>query len=362
MNIFFKKISIFSLFLSLLIVLFSVNIFAEQEILAGNVDMPGDEKAHAKSGHYHTSRPDGHAPITVMGEHIHGKGEWMLSYRYMNMRMSGSRMGHDDINTTDVLTDFPVAPTDMTMNMHMLGLMIAPSDKFTLMAMLPIVRKDMNHVTRGGLSFRTHSEGIGDLKVSGLIPVLAKDRHRIHLNASLSVPIGEIDEHGDTPAATNVRLPYPMQLGSGTWDLLPGMTYNGQSDNWSWGSQGMLTLRPGRNNIGYSLGNEYQMTVWGARKWAAWISNSIGIQYKIWQNIGGRDSSLAPMMVPTADPKSRGGKRMDFLFGLNLYVPKGLLKGQRASIDFGIPFMQSLDGPQLETDWYFTAGWQAAFG
>ena len=38
-------------------------------------------------------RPDGHAPLGVMGDHMHGKGEWMASYRYMSMDMDGLRSG-----------------------------------------------------------------------------------------------------------------------------------------------------------------------------------------------------------------------------------------------------------------------------
>jgi len=219
----------------------------------------------------------------------------------------------------------------------------------------------MDHRTRAGLTFRTNSEGIGDLKLAGLIPVFEWKKHRMHLNAGLSAPIGETDAHDDLPTGPNQRLPYPMQLGSGTWDLLPGLTYNGQTENWSWGAQSLLTIRPGRNKIGYSLGNQYEVTVWGQRKWAKFLSQSLGLRYRIWENIDGRDPGLNPRMVPTADPKSRGGKRLDFLFGINLYMPKGLLKGQRMAFEIGVPVMQSLDGPQLENDWYFTGGWQASF-
>ena len=38
-----------------------------------------------------SSRPDGHAPIGVMGDHIHREGEIMFSYRAMMMNMSGLR-------------------------------------------------------------------------------------------------------------------------------------------------------------------------------------------------------------------------------------------------------------------------------
>ena len=44
------------------------------------------------STRWSAGRPDGHAPIPVMGDHMHGKGEWMFSYRYMYM----NRLRHDD--------------------------------------------------------------------------------------------------------------------------------------------------------------------------------------------------------------------------------------------------------------------------
>ncbi len=66
-------------------------------------------------------------------------------------------------------------------------------------------------------------------------------------------------------------------------------------------------------------------------------------------------------MVPTADPNRRGGERVDLLFGVNFYVPEGSLKGHRLAVRAGLPIYQSLDGPQLETDWQFTIGWQWVF-
>ena len=41
----------------------------------------------------HATRPDGHAPIGVMGDHFHKQGEWMFSYCYMHMRMEDNRDG-----------------------------------------------------------------------------------------------------------------------------------------------------------------------------------------------------------------------------------------------------------------------------
>ena len=44
-------------------------------------------------------RPDGHAPISVMGDHMHAMGEWMVSYRYMTMDMKGLLKGSDDVTS-----------------------------------------------------------------------------------------------------------------------------------------------------------------------------------------------------------------------------------------------------------------------
>ena len=44
---------------------------------------------HAHEGPWTAARPDGHAPISVMGDHMHEMGEWMVSYRYMSMEMEG---------------------------------------------------------------------------------------------------------------------------------------------------------------------------------------------------------------------------------------------------------------------------------
>ena len=43
----------------------------------------------AHEGPWTAARPDGHAPISVMGDHMHKMGEWMVSYRYMTMDMEG---------------------------------------------------------------------------------------------------------------------------------------------------------------------------------------------------------------------------------------------------------------------------------
>lgn len=332
---------------------------AEEEPSAEKDDK--SEPAESSDNLWRSGRPDGHAPIGVMGDHTHGAGEVMFSYRFMRMDMAGNRDGTTDLTPAQVLQQFPVTPTEMTTDMHMFGAMYAPTDELTLSVMAPYIFKSMEHVTRMGTRFTTQSDGFGDIQLMGLYKILDQDRQRIHFNAGISFPTGSTNRRDDTPAGPNQVLPYPMQLGSGTFDLHPGITYLGQSDHWSWGGQALGTIRLGTNGNSYRLGNRFNLTGWGARRWNNWFSTSIRLKGATWGNIIGADPRLNPAIIPTANPNLRGGTRLDVGLGLNFLVNQGVLAGHRLAVEFALPVYQSLDGPQLETDWVLTLGWQKAF-
>ncbi len=302
-----------------------------------------------------------YGPIGVMGEHPHSKGEWMTSYNYSSMQMKNNRNGTKDIPTSNVLADFMVAPKKMTMQMHMFGLMYGVSDRLTIMGMMPYKTISMDHVNRMGAEFTTKSKGIGDIKLMGLYTVYEQGQRRLMLNAGITIPTGSIDERDDTPAGLNQKLPYPMQLGSGTYDLSPAITYVDGQGKWSWGSQLNSTLRLGTNDNNYSLGNEYGLTSWTARQINEYASVSLRLDGKMWGNIDGNDFDLNPMVVPTARTDLRGGERIDLLIGVNLLPKSDKFGGNRFAIEAGMPIYQDLNGPQLATDYRLTLGWQLVF-
>jgi hypothetical protein len=307
------------------------------------------------------SRPDSHAPIGVMGDHGHEAGEWMLSFRYMGMAMDDLRTGTNAVRPDEVLQEFPVTPTKMSMQMYMAGLMFAPYDSVTLMGMLPVTALSMDHLTRTGARFTTTSAGVGDLSLTALIRLIEPRRQRWHLNVGISLPTGSIDKRDDLPAGPDLRLPYPMQLGSGTIDFNPGLTYLGQRGDWSWGAQGGAVLRVGENDNGYRQGDRLHVTGWGSRRLSDALSLSFRADHQTWGNIHGADPMLDAALVPTADPDRHGGKRVDLYGGVNVYLRRGPLSGHRIAAEIGVPVYQRLDGPQLETDWQLVIGWQKAF-
>lgn len=285
----------------------------------------------------------------------------MPSVQYMHMRMDGNRDGTDNVSTAEVLTEFPIAPLSMDVDMLMAGAMYGITDDISVMAMIPYIWKSMDHVTRMGAEFTTGSEGFGDLRVIGGYDVYKTGKHTIKLTAGLSFPTGSTDERDDTPAGSDQLLPYPMQNGSGTFDLLPDVTYSGRTDDWSWGGQFGAIVRLGENDEDYTLGNVYTASVWGARRWVDWLSSSARLTGEAVENIDGGDPRLNPLQVPTADPKRRAGNFVSLGLGLNFLVSSGVLQGTGLSVEAIIPVFQDLDGPQLKRDYAILVGLRKAF-
>lgn len=282
--------------------------------------------------------------------------------------MDGNRDGTKNLSRNDVLDDFFVAPTDMTTQMHMFNFMYGLNQTVTLTAMIPYVLKSMDHVTRTGVRFRTKTSGFGDIRLGSLVRLYAFEApsigsHRFHFNAGVSLPTGDIKATGATPLGVT-RLPYPMQLGSGTVDLMPGLTYAGSLNDVSWGVQSVGTIRLGDNNQGYALGDEYYVSAYGAYQWVKWVSNSVRLKWKHWANNEGRDPNIStrnPMnvpLVPTADSNRRGGERLDILLGMNILFPEVMELENHLGVEVGLPLYQKLNGPQLESDYSFFVGWQ----
>ncbi len=355
---------------------------AAAHLALGGGPLLADDPGLTISGEPGAIRADSHAPIGVMGDHMHKAGEFMLSYRFMRMDMEGNRIGTDEVSPEQIVTTVAnphagpptlrVVPLDMTTDMHMFGAMYAPTDWLTLMGMGSYLKKEMDHVTFQGMmgttrlgEFTTKTSGIGDTRLSGLIGIYDDAMHHVHLNAGISLPTGSIDETDDVLAPTGMRpvltLPYPMQLGSGTYDLLPGITYSGKTDKFAWGAQYAGTVRIGDNDANYALGDQHEVTAWGGYLWTSALRTTVRLKGRTIGRIDGMDARItAP--VQTADPNNQGGERIDLSFGINLAGQSGFLRGHRIAFEIGTPIHQDLNGPQMETDFFFLIGWQFAFG
>ena len=308
----------------------------------------------AHEGPWTAARPDGHAPISVMGDHMHEMGEWMVSYRYMSMNMDGVLKGSNTVAPTMMATGFMpnMLPTEMTMDMHMFGTMYAISNQWTLMGMLNYLDNEMS-MPMGKMD----SSGLGDIKIAGLYDLAQWDSgRRMHLKLGLNLPTGSIDEKHNG----NI-LGYGMQLGSGTYDFEPAITYLVQTENYSYGAQLGGILRIGENDQDYTLGNKFEATLWGARKITDSLSASAKFDYSSQSEVDGKDSRMNEAMSPALNPNSQGRDITTFGLGLNYYFKDGGLSGHRLAAEWETPIDQKVNGVQLELDSTWTFGWQYAW-
>lgn len=356
------------------------------------------------SSHHHDHGV--HAPAGVMFDHMLPKaGDFMVGYRYMYGSQSGSTL-----NGTKSVSDAAIVAggcgpnpcflraSNMSMNMHMLDLMYAPTDWLTLMLMPQFVDMSMSMTGLNGvppgatpnnnvgnpvdefgnpvvdvaqhLTHHTQNEhqngGIGDLGMYSLFKLFDNGTHHVHVTAGLSAPTGNVTgQFNRNHKVDGGFMDYGMQLGSGTWDFKPSLTYTGKWQQVSWGAQANGTVRmQSHNDAGYSLGDIFQTTFWGNYNFTNWLTASIRGVYTTQGAIKNEYIGGAPAIhqfSPVDYTSNYGGKYWDVGFGLSAVVPSGDLAGNRVSVEWLQPVQDNVNGYQLERDGSLSATWSVAF-
>ena len=173
---------------------------------------------------------------------------------------------------------------------------------------------------------------------------------------------GAVDSGDAIPGsfATETQLPYQQQLGSGTFDILPGVTASIQNEVASLGFQWKAEIRMGENDREWALGDLYKSTLWAGYNASERVSASVAVQYSRWGNVEGFDPALDAFANPANNTLAQGGWRVELPVGVNFIMPDGRFGGNRFGFQFILPVHQNLDGPQLMHDWSLVAGWQKA--
>tara|TARA_Y100000741_G_scaffold354281_1_gene328406 strand:- start:29704 stop:30681 length:978 start_codon:yes stop_codon:yes gene_type:complete len=301
------------------------------------------------------SRVDSHGPISLMADHNHNKNEIMTSYRFMSMAMDGNIQGNNDITTTAITGgSYMMAPETMSMSMHMIGMMYGVSNHTTLMMMTSYQEKEMSMINRMNQPSSSKTNGLSDLKLSALQTILKSDKQSWIANIGLSLPIGSIDE-----ANSGSRLPYAMQLGSGTTDFMLGTTYIGYTKYLSYGSQIASVIRTGKNKNQYRLGNNLSLSTWVAKAINSNLSLSARLTRSTQSDITGSDTTLT-MMSPTTSTNT-GNISYTASIGSNIQFTKKPLAGARLAFEISKPVLQHAKGIQMKKDYNYTVGYQQLF-
>jgi len=343
----------------------------------------GDHSGHGEEGHVH-----GGAPAGVMYDHMLGKaGDFMLGYRYMYMPENG-----DMLRGTDGASDLAivargcagrpcyVTPTSMNMHMHMLDLMYAPTDWLTLMVMPQFMDMNMSMrpldgapsiikadpVTAAAVqhAYHTHQTGgIGDTGLFAMFKLFDLPGHHMHATLGISAPTGDVGiQLRDTHGLSIGFIHYGMQLGSGTWDFKPSLTYTGQAGRWSWGAQlsGVKRLEE-RNTSGFAFGDILQSTAWGGYRLYDWLSATVRGVYTAQGSLSGVYNDTYAPVGPMDFGSNYGGHYWDLGFGLSAQVPTGNLRGNRLGVEWLQPVYDNPNGFQLPRQGGVAVSWSYAF-
>ncbi|MDA9573791.1 hypothetical protein N9R48_02575 [Rickettsiales bacterium] len=305
------------------------------------------------------NRVDYHAPIGVMRDHIHDKNDFMLAYRYKNMSMRGLANNRKDISLQQAMENYMNAAINMSMKMHMISAMYGVTDKFTISLMGAYLEKDMKLKNKMSSSIKSRNiEGVSDVKLNGLYQFYNNNNKKAQFNFGLNIPIGKINNSKE-----GKMLAYGMQNGSGTIDFMPGISFSSLLNSFSYGAQLNSTIRTGRNYRGYRFGDNYNATLWLAKKLTNNISISTRIDANITDEINQSDQELANMsnMAPPMNNDLYDKKQIDSLIGVNYLITNGYLSGNRFAFEYGVPIYQRIDGPMLKNKYKITFGWQKSF-
>lgn len=343
-----------------------------------------DHSSHAHPLLHHTFQ----APAGVMFDHMLNKDGFMVGYRYMYGSQSGEMLkGSNQISDQAIVAGgcganpCYITPSSMQMHMHMLDIMYAPTDWLSLMAMPQFVdmSMDMRRLSGappddtvpddGGEHISHHVDngdetgGISDMGVYALFKIFDSTHHHLHAGLGLSIPFGAVDiELRKNHQVDGGLIHYGMQLGSGTLDFKPSLTYTGNYDSWSWGAQISGTKRLEDNGeTGFAFGDIIQTTAWGGYSLTHWLSATVRGVYTSQGAIQGEYDQYINKLGPMDYPKNYGGRFWDVGFGLNATVPGGDLAGNSVGVEWLQPVATDFNGYQLDRDGTLSATWHYAF-
>ena len=262
--------------------------------------------ALAQTYRWTSERPDGHAPAGVMSDFLILNRDLYVGVRFYQEQFRGTSLGTLPVSSDEILDFFTVAPVSLDKQTAELDLRLGLFGFVTLQASMPVTQAEMLNTT-DALLFETSSQTYGDVNIRGLFNLLEMDQYRLSLTLGGTIPTGKLKKHDKGAAGASEILPFTMQGGSGTYDVLAGLTFLTQNEVASVGAQVNSVIRVMDNRRGYRLGNEVSFTAWGAHNLSDWVSISMRALFETWGDVSGSDPGTNGAIDPSAYSFAQGG-------------------------------------------------------
>ncbi|MFN8167017.1 MAG: hypothetical protein U0X76_12895 [Bacteroidia bacterium] len=315
------------------------------------------------------------SPAGIMISHGHPKGGWMLTYTYQHSELGHCIDGTATVSDEKIYENYLMSPQNMKMDMHMLMGMYGASGRLSFMAMIMYNQMNMNmsmmsgtsHLHNGVLmttptNMTMTTSGFGDVRLWAICKLANGERSSLIASFGLSLPFGRNDLKGNSENMfSGQHLPYSMQIGTGTLDFLPGVSYYKNAGKISWSMQALGSIRFLPNMYNYTRETDLTINLWAARKFGKHLSISVRSENYWASVIDGVDEYSYSGMEPDSDPENYGGIKSNALLGVNYYINSGFLKDSKIGAEGGIPVFQNLNGPQQKSSYQFIIGITKSF-
>ena len=292
-----------------------------------------------------------------------------FAYQYVHASFEDYQSGTRRVPLAEMQARFPALPIEITQNVHLISVGYNINPRLSIDAQFSYVRQETYHISSvpGFDEFTIRSNGVGDTSLGLNYLLWNDDNDSLQVGAAFIIPTGSINEKGRTPrdATNDTLLPYTMQLGSGTFDFNPSVTYVHRMEKTEWINQLQGTIRMGKNHHNYRLSHRAVLKTSLFYNLLPYLQPSIKLLGVYWDRIHGQDNDLilpgGIYPAPVTNPSLFGGRKIDFLIGLRAPVKRGILEGHQFEVEAGLPIYQHLNGPQPGEKWRIAASWNMQF-
>ncbi len=334
------------------------------------LDEPESEDASAllgppaklNPGHGHARKPGRtFAPIGIPLAQQVATGQVGVTLRATHGQFDGLRDSRKNLTSADTFArGYSIAPTNLLDQRFELEAIFGFNRRLDLYMVLPYTAREMDQDLSLGGQTTIESSGLDDVQIGGVFRSHEKGPTRLSFMAGVSIPTGQVDVTDDYAGASGTILPYPMQLGTGTFDLLPGVMLESRLSGMRVGARasGRIHLE-GAHDEGWFRSNSMRLDLWASKKIAKDLRSSLRAEANWWGDLHGAHADMVPLRNPLEDALRQGGSRVTLYGGLSKDLNSE--GNSRLELEIGMPVEEWLDGPALSQDWTVVFGWRLRF-
>lgn len=303
---------------------------------------------------------------TAQAEAAPAAKKWSASFSQYRYELEGTTTANTNIYK------FGEGQVDLSL----FSLSYQASPKWTLLTFLPYIKNTVETIYEpvpGGFNLKlTDSvDGIGDVRFMAMNLFHASGKNIALYDIGFTVPTGLTDRKFPS-VTTGQGASYNMQPGSGTVDLIGGVTYvHMTTTKWTQSTRAQYTARTGSTAKGYSLGDEIQANASTKYQALSFLNTGLQFNYKNRGAVHGKDARYE-RFNNWQHPGVAGGDGHQYYHGRQInYDLSAVAKAeyktktqQTFALELGVPLWQdavNLDNIRFDTRYWISGTVGSAF-